>query len=40
MFSFGALNGLMPATNDGGYIALSEEAVEESEELLETEEKI
>ena len=40
MFSFGALNRLMPATNDGGYIALSEEAVEESDELLETEEKI
>ena len=40
MFSFGALNGLMPATNDGGYIALSEDVPEETEDLSEATEKI
>jgi len=32
MFSFGALNGLVPSANEGGYIAQSEEVPEEMDE--------
>ena len=34
MFSFGALNGLMPSASEGGYIAQSEEIPEEMDEEL------
>jgi hypothetical protein len=39
MFSFGALNGLMPQTEGSDYIALSEQAEEEADELVMNEEK-
>ncbi len=40
MFSFGALNGLMPKTENSGYIVLSEQTEEEvADELVMNEEK-